>query len=178
MSLLNKIAQAEKYSLTDEDISRYLDGDVNIIRYEDLAVMYDLEELFFKSPNVILHIPIESSKSGHWVALFQQGNSVRYFCPYGLSPRENIEYSQWLMHNEDKNQFSLVYLIKKYKGHFSYSPYKIQELKFAVNTCGRHCISRLLHKEMGDLEYFKYITSLKRYRNLNADEVVSLVMLW
>ena len=66
MDLNRTIAQAEKYSLSDDDIREYLKNDVNIVSYLDLPNVSRLQDRFTNSNNVVFHIPVGSQSAGHW----------------------------------------------------------------------------------------------------------------
>ena len=157
---LNRTLQsAERYSLSDDDIREYLNDDVNIVSYLDLPNINRLQDLFKTSDNLVIHIPVQSQSAGHWTCSFMSEDmkTFNYFCPYAFTPYKNITKSPYLTHAEDKNDFALVYLIKQFLregGKVSVNKYKIQQLKNGVNTCGRHCIARLLHKQLNNKQYY------------------------
>ena len=188
MDLNRTIAQAEKYSLSDDDIREYMKGDVNVVSYLDLPNVAKLQDLFtnptdgsVRSNNVVFHIPVGSQSAGHWTCGWLDGNTFNYWCPYAMTINENITKSPYLMHTEDKNDYALVYLVKQFVsqgGKLVQNPFKVQQLKSGTNTCGRHIVARLLHKQMTNRQYYDYITSLQKTKKLSPDELVSLVMLW
>ena len=192
LDLNRVIAQAEKYSLSDDDIREYMKGDVNIVSYLDLPNVAKLEDLFMnstdgsiRSNNVVFHIPVGSQSAGHWTCGWLDGDTgtpvFHYWCPYGFSIHENITKSPYLMHSEDRDDYALVYLVKQFVkegGKVIQNPFRLQVLKYGVNTCGRHCIARLLHKQMSNRQYYDYMNSLVKTKKLTPDELVSLVMLW
>ena len=171
MDLNRTLQLAEQYSLSDDDIREYLKDDVNIVSYLDLPSVHRLQDLFKTSDNLVIHIPVQSQSAGHWTCAWLTGsgdplgNTFNYWCPYAFTPYENITKSPYLMHSEDKNDFALVYLIKQFLregGKVSVNKYKIQQLKNGVNTCGRHVVARLLHKQLNNKQYYEYITSLEK----------------
>ena len=181
MDLNRTLQLAERYSLSDDDIREYLNDDVNIVSYLDLPNINRLQDLFKTSDNLVIHIPVQSQSAGHWVCAYMSGNTFNYFCPYAMTIHENITKSPYLMHTEDKNDYALVYLVKQFVkegGKVIQNPFKVQQLKSGTNTCGRHIVARLLHKQMNNRQYYDYITSLVKSKKLTPDELVSLVMLW
>jgi len=160
MDLNRTLQLAERYSLSDDDIREYLKDDVNIVSYLDLPNINRLQDLFKTSDNLVIHIPVQSQSAGHWTCSFMSEDmkTFNYWCPYAFTPYENITKSPYLMHSEDKNDFTLVYLIKQFLregGKVSVNKYKIQQLKNGINTCGRHCIARLLHKQLNNKQYYE-----------------------
>lgn len=169
-----EIINYEKKALSWQEIRRFFEGNVNIISYEDLFHIESINEIFDENNRVILFYPVESKFSGHYVALWKNNeNYISYYDPYGMTPMEDINHSSYLLRNK-YNAYSLPYLFRKFRkagGVVDINNFRNQEIKQSINTCGRHCMIRLLHKHLNHYEYNQYL----KYRGLSKDIIVSFL---
>jgi len=149
--------QAKEYSLSDDDIRRLLGGSIKITTYPDLDKTQHLNELFDEKGRAILFFPQENQQSGHWCAMIKKGREIEFFDPYGEEPDEQKEHlSSGKLQQLKMDQPLLSNLLDESGYKIYFNKVQLQQLKDCVNTCGRHCVSRLL--------YSKY--PIKRYREI------------
>jgi hypothetical protein len=152
----NKI---KSYSLSDGDIRRLLGDDISIMTYPELKHIKNIDDCFDSKGRCIILYLTESENSGHWTALLKRGNHIEFFDPYGSSPegvRKEIAPEQ--REALDETQPYLQNLLKgsAYSVSYNHNPFQID--KPGINTCGRHCVTRLAH---GDLPLDKYKALIK-----------------
>jgi hypothetical protein len=151
--------QAEEYTLSDDDIRRLLGGNIKITSYPDLDKVQHINELFDRRGRAIIFFPQQSQESGHWTAMIKNGREIEFFDPYGEPPdaqkdglsrtkKEELRMTRPLLSDLLENSGSRVIFNKV----------QLQEMADDVNTCGRHCVTRLL--------YSKY--PIQRYRAMIA----------
>ena len=179
-TLKQDVKNAAKYSLSSDDIRRSLNNDVSILLYEDLANVDDIRSIFEPSNNVVLLYPDTQYNQGHWVALmyFPERSHIIYFDPYNLSIRKSLEYSRHL-HNkpyilalpELLERFLLSSAGTRNNTLDLKTKHRMQVMTDNISTCGRHVISRIIHRDLSNEEYERYLV----YDKLNPDEIVSLI---
>ena len=172
LTLKQDVKDAAKYSLSSDDIRRSLNNDVSILLYEDLANVDDIRHIFEPSNNVVLLYPDTQYNQGHWVALMYHPNRnhIIYFDPYNLSIRKSLEYSRHL-HNKPYI-LALPELLERFPGTLDLkTKHRMQVMTDNISTCGRHVISRIIHRDLSNEEYERYLV----YDKLSADEIVTLI---
>ncbi len=176
-TLKQDVKDAAKYSLSSDDIRRSLNNDVSILLYEDLANVDDIRHIFEPSNNVVLLYPDTQYNQGHWVALMYHrthpsspNGHIIYFDPYNLSIRKSLEYSRHL-HNKPYI-LALPELLERFPGTLDLkTKHRMQVMTDNISTCGRMVICRIIHRDLSNEEYERYLV----YDKLNADEIVTLI---
>jgi hypothetical protein len=114
----------------------------------------------------------EDASTGHWVCMIKRGKEIEYFDPYGgykpdserrwLSPQKLEELGQ--------DEPTLSRMIKAAGYKVVSNPYHFQREGIDINTCGRHCCSRLLFSHLPLKDYKAMITESR----VPADKFVTL----
>lgn len=151
----------EDYALSDSDINKLLDG-TKIFRYPDLKNMSSIDDAFDKYGRAMMLYLTSDENTGHWVCMLKRPNNViEYFDPYGGYKPDGER--KWLSKQQlqELGQDEPI-LTKMLHGYTVKSnPYKLQAESGgnkAINTCGRHCVTRLL---LGHLPINKYAELIK-----------------
>lgn len=180
MSALNRfLIAAEKRALSGQEIVHFLNGDVTIVHYELLNTVYDIKQLFTTSNRVVLLLPVESRKQGHWISIiyFPSENFISIYDSYGMTLEQDIIASSYLIHHQSrKQQLALPHLLERFDGRYEVNRERVQQLEDGINTCGRHAIIRLHHSHMKNSEYTQYIRGKVDKCKLNTDMLVTLMM--
>ena len=175
--------------LEDEDttftqISHALGDNVKFVHYQKLSKYSKLEDMFSSEKNVILFFPVESEASGHFVCLMQYPDgTVSYFCPYGMTPAQDISQSTRVLQYDQRVRDSLLHLIEAFKQggkRLIVNTQPLQSRADDIATCGKHCTARILFKSIVDpAEYFNFLTldPITKSRSVTKDEIVSLMFL-
>jgi hypothetical protein len=162
-------ARAEAYPLSDTDIKRLLGGNIKITTYSDLDNIHNISQLFDGMGRAILFFPQNSEQSGHWCCMIKKAREIEFFDPYGDEPddqKDSIPKRKLEQMNMDRPILSDLLHHSGYR--IIFNKVQLQKLNNDVQTCGRHCVCRLL--------YASY--PIKRYRDiiaksgLTADEFV------
>jgi len=161
----------EDYALSDSDINKLLGG-TNIFKYPELKDMASIDDAFDEMGRAMMLYLTTDDNTGHWVCMLKHGNTIEYFDPYGgykpdderewLSPQQLQELGQDIP--------ILTHMLKGYK--VISNPYKFQAESGrgkAINTCGRHCVTRLM---LGHLPLKKYAELIKS-SGINPDDFVT-----
>jgi hypothetical protein len=174
MRNINKILE---YPLSDTDIRTILGQNIKIWNYPDLVSVQDFNELFDDEGRCLILYDIQSSTSGHWTCamIHPDEERIEFFDPYGIkydseknwisekklrSFHEKVDYVTNIFRNAMKSGYTVYY-----------NPYKFQEDKPGINTCGRQCCVRILHKDTPLRDYYNFVKSQK----MSPDKYVSLI---
>jgi len=149
--------QAEGYSLSDDDIRRLLGGNIKITTYADLKNVQNINELFDSRGRAIIFYPQQNSQSGHWTAMIRSGRQIEFFDPYGEPPdaqKDGISKSKLEQMRMDHPD--LTNLLERSGCRVIFNKIQLQTMANDVQTCGRHCVCRLLY----------YRKPIQRYREM------------
>jgi len=161
-------------SLSNDDIHRMLRGRTNILAYRDLADVDRLEDVLVNDSCVLLYET--SDNVGHWCCVFirrpttvdKRGRikklqpELHWFDSYGMMPDSELRYIDGHYRKKsDQKQTHLTRLIldwiRRNKGDFRYSQYRLQKLAPGVNTCGRFVVLRLTLKDLSEDEFARVV---------------------
>jgi hypothetical protein len=169
---LGEMPEIESYSLSESDIQKMIPT-LKIVPYTDLHNAQTIDDVLDPKGRLMLLYLTENKNTGHWVCLLKYRNSniIEYFDPYG-NYRPDGE-SKWLTPQKLKE---LGQATKKLTQLLQESPYEVksnaypfQKDKLNMNTCGRHCTTRLYFKHLRLPEYIKLVEST----GLEPDKFVS-----
>jgi hypothetical protein len=158
------------YPLSDSDINHILKPPTNIMVYSSLELVNDIDEIFDSLGRVMLLYPVSSESNGHWVCMIKRPNEIEFFDPYGKAPDTELKWMSSSLRRElnlEKPVLTRLFDESEYKVVFN--TYKFQEDDKAVNTCGRHCIARLMYKDLSLDAYKKLVLG----SGLSPDEFVA-----
>lgn len=164
------LERVKAYSLSDGDIRRVLGDDIKIFTYPQLKRLRNADDLFDDKGRCLILFLTNSETEGHWCCLLNKKKGIEFFDPYGDTPNEikaEIPKSR-----RDALDMSSPYLMRLLKGSgrpVYYNTYPFQKESRDVNTCGRHCIVRLLYAPSSIETYKRIIDS----SGLSPDNFVS-----
>lgn len=160
------------YALSGYDILEMLKGKTNIIMYNELYKIKNIDEVIKYGTCVILYNTSEFR--GHWCCLIVNNDRIEFFDPYGILIDDEIKPSFMSKlfikkyYSRDKKRLQKLIYYSKYD-KVEYNNYPVQKRENNINTCGRHVVTRILMKDLLLEEYIKYIYSFK---GRTPDEVV------
>lgn len=150
--------EAKEYALSDDDIKRLLGGNIKITSYPDLEHIHHLNELFDNRGRAILFVPQTSQTNGHWTALIKNGREIEFFDPYGEEPeKQKSNLSEDKLEALHMNEPLLANLLDNSGCKIYFNKVQLQKLSNDVNTCGRHCVCRLLYYKLPVEKYRQII---------------------
>jgi hypothetical protein len=142
-------------ALTNYEISAALNDEVRVIRYEDIPRFHNVQELLFPYGCCVINYPIEVDV-GHWVVLLYTKNDrrqkiIEFFDPYGMFPDNEFLFSN--INKANPHYLSQILLTSHYP--IEYNEVDYQRRSEGVDTCGRHVINRVLHRDWNMKKYNK-----------------------
>lgn len=166
------IKQLESISLSDEDIKRLLNNNINIITYTDLVNTCNIDDILDPfGACIILYLTQENY--GHWTCLHKINNDLlEFFDSYGTIIDDELKSIERNFRKKSKQNYPhLTSLLYECPYDISYNHYPFQKKNNNIKTCGRHVVTRLLLK---DLSLDDYIDFMKSF-NYDADYVVTYI---
>ncbi|MBS1735809.1 MAG: hypothetical protein JSS98_04300, partial [Bacteroidetes bacterium] len=121
----------------------------------------------------IILFPVQSSSSGHWCALIyhEDINTLEWFDPYGFSWNQELKYSEdtkWTKYNIIGQ---LMDKAKEQGFQTMFNPYRFQQLKDGISTCGKHSSLRARFSYLKIDDYAKLMLHQKE----SADYIVTIM---
>lgn len=171
-ALQSKMPEIESYALSESDIQQKIPT-LKIVPYPDLLKANKIDDVLDQKGRLMLLYLTENQNTGHWVCLlkYRGTNIIEYFDPYGGYKPDGE--SKWLTPQKLKElgQASkrLTQLLDESSYEVKSNAFPFQKDKMNMNTCGRHCTTRLYFKHLKLPEYIKLVEST----GLPADKFVS-----
>ena len=134
------------YPLSSNDIMKILDNNTNVIEYSTLYNINNIDDVLKNGSCVILYKT--NINYGHWCCITTNKNKICFFDPYGYlidsEIKEFIDNDFGHGYYKGKKLVELLYN-SKYK-YIEYNDKPLQEMKTNINTCGRHCCTKIIFK--------------------------------
>lgn len=171
-ALQSKMPEIESYSLSESDIQKMIPT-LKIVPYTDLLHATKIDDVLDEKGRLMLLYLTENHNTGHWVCLLNYRGTkiIEYFDPYGGYKPDGE--SKWLSSKKLKElgqaSKKLTQLLDESSYEVKSNAYPFQSDKLNMNTCGRHCTTRLYFKHLKLPEYIKLVEST----GLPADKFVS-----
>ena len=161
-ALEDRMPEIESYSLSEDDIQKMIPT-LKILAYTDLLNAEKIDDVLDEKGRLMLLYLTENHNTGHWVCLlnYRNSNIIEYFDPYG-NYRPDGE-SKWLSSKKLKElgqaSKKLTQLLNESSYEVKSNAFPFQKDKMNMNTCGRHCTTRLYFKHLRLPEYIKLVES-------------------
>jgi hypothetical protein len=177
--LKNKINDIKDDPMSMKELDEFLPNDSIKLIYSNLNNYVDWNDLTKNNKiKYIILLILHNEKEGHYVCLINDDNYIEYFDPYGLDIAKHIDFNkpetnEYLGQGKNK----LVDMLKQTNKKVIINKHEFQSLlNLDTNTCGRHCLYRMIaHKKKGYnlIKYYNYMKKLKKMTSLSYDEIVS-----
>lgn len=151
-------------SLSSEDILKSLKYQCNLIAYEDMHKIKNIDELLNKYNKCVI-LYQSSPNYGHWTCIWLYKNILYYFDSYGFKPDVQLLFvgdrGSDIRISLNSNYPYLSNLMIKSPYNIDYNDIMLQDItNDTVATCGRYVILRLLNPTLSH-EKFKKLLSPK-----------------
>ena len=170
--LLQDLIEIEQQKPLDKDDVLKMSQRKNLryLYYDDIKSSDTLHKLLPEPDSGLLILFVthkQNSEVGHFCLFFRNKRSgIHFFDSYGFGLKKVLDITgssnkiQNLMHGHDV--------------HINKHPYqRMHKGRAAINTCGRHCITRWNSSHLKPKEY----EDLMYHRSLDSDEIVTLLTL-
>ena len=167
---MTTLQEAEAYPLGDDDINKILEPDTHIFTYPYLKQVKDIDEIFDPYGRAMMLYLTENKNTGHWVCLIRRPDEIEFFDPYGEPVDKQLTWVGKGKRTQLEQDRPLLSKLLREKGvDVVCNKTKFQLVDDDVATCGRHCVIRLLFK---DLPLPKYAEMIKK-SGMTPDEFVT-----
>ena len=169
---VKKADEVRSYALSESDIKKMIPT-LKIISYPQLLNATHIDDVLDNKGRLMLLYLTQSENMGHWVCLLKRRGTkiIEYFDPYGNYKPDGE--SKWLPPQKLKELKQNTFQLSKLLDNSSYkvlsNAYPFQKDVTDMNTCGRHCTTRLYLKHLSLPQYIKFI----KKSGLNPDDFVS-----
>lgn len=159
--------------LTGSDIQKTTNGKCPMHLYKDLLKFNSIQEILGQYNKCIVLFPVKSSTNGHWCALIyhEDINTLEWFDPYGFSWDQELKYSE----DTKWTQYNIIgQLMNKAKEQgfiTTFNPYRFQQLKDGISTCGKHSSLRARFSYLKIDDYAKLMLHQKE----SPDYIVTIM---
>jgi hypothetical protein len=157
-----KAREIRGYPLGEDDVHNIIPT-LRIISYPTLLDYDNIHDILDEKGRLLILYLTKAMNHGHWVCLLKQKRNgqeyIEYFDPYGNYKPD--EESKWI--SQDKlREFSedthyLTELLRNSGMKVTYNKYPFQSTEKDINTCGRHCVTRLYCKHLSLPQYTKMV---------------------
>lgn len=183
MSSKTELKRHKNYALSDQEVIDLVKGKAKVVTYDQLHKYGSINELL-PGPHDAVFLLYQQDKSyGHWVALFKRTNKkgnveIEHFCPYGTMIDDPLLWTTKSKRKElhmDYPYLSKLLLKAPRNYEIIYNQYPFQKMGKGINTCGRHAVMRLRHKDLSLNEYKnRFIKALGgNIRSKKTDDLVT-----
>jgi hypothetical protein len=174
-----KIERIIEDPIGDDDIRAYL-PDSKIMKYSELARYKTIEDLLPEPVDYAFLLYEDSPNKGHWVCVSRYGKTIEFFDSYGGAPDTQLGWVSCPRRRSlGQGRPMLTDLFNKSKASIVYNPIKYQGESDDINTCGRHCLFRIINltKAQRRLEdYYKTMRELEEDYKEPYDTIVANII--
>lgn len=164
-------------SISDDDIKKYFPNAL-ILTYPELANYKTIEDILKKDGYFFL-LYLDSPNKGHWCLVsYTPKGAIEFFDSYAYPIDDELLFVDNCKKRKQLGQDKAILsrMFNKTKKDVYFNDIKYQQLKDGINTCGRHCIFRLLLLKkygMNLNQYEKTMEKLKEESGMSYDKLVS-----
>lgn len=158
--------------LTGQDVEITTNGHCPIHLYRDLLKFNHIKEVIGGHNACIVLFPVKSSTDGHWITILYhpKTNTIEHWDSYGLSWTQELKYSQ-----DEETKYNILGQLydkaRKEGYNVVYNPFRYQQMKEGINTCGKHASIRARFRYLDMYEYKKLMMG----QSNNPDYLVSIL---
>lgn len=165
--------------LGDDDIRFYLPN-AKIMKYSELENYKDINDLLPKNKDFAVILYEDSPNKGHWTAVLKYEPYLEFFDSYGGYPDTQLGWVPCPIRKVLKQTKPLLTdLFNKSDYQIIYNPIKYQKDNNDINTCGRHCVFRIINLLKGGnslSDYYNLMKQLKNETGESYDEIVANII--
>ncbi len=128
--------------LGDHEISSYLNGRTQVIKYNEIPKYKNIEEFLGPYGNAV--ILLETKRDfGHWICLKITGNVISFFDSYGDFPDQQKNFVNAKFLKDSGQKFNIICKMlddASYKYTIEFSDRRLQNMDdLSIATCGHWC---------------------------------------
>lgn len=171
--------EKKKIPMGDDTIKKYFPN-MKVITYSELKNVKNIKELLPHNKSCFVLLYQHTEHSGHWVCVCRFNDKIEFFDSYGEEPDTEQLIPEDELRNLGIEEKYLTNLFKNSGMKVEHNNVKYQSDNGKdINTCGRHCVFRLLNmleKDRDLKDYYKFMKQLKNMSKEPYDKIVSLLI--
>lgn len=157
---------------TIKDIRNLTNENNPMLTYDELN-KYSNQGFYEKAKQgLVIFLPTQNPKLGHWVCVIKNKEGLYYFDPYGYEIDKNLALGEKYYNMMGEQMYPhLSRLFLEYPGKISYNNFKYQDKKNSVH-CGRWCALRIYFKHLTEKQFRELVNIIKKANKLkNYDDI-------
>ena len=175
-------------SLSGDDLQKLVPYKLNIFKYPEIANYEIIDDMLGNNEAAIIlfetHLNESKQSVGHWTAILRSRDadnnpSVNFFDSYGFIPDDEKglidEQFMNMIGMSDNFLCRLLNRAHQMADVIEYNEVPLQKMDRNIGTCGRHCMLRILMKDISMADYQKFMRSLAKKGGKSVDEVVTIL---
>lgn len=161
-------------AMSFDDIQAWMPG-LPVIKYSDFSTCKDIRSYLNNPYGGCIFLYETRVNSGHYCAVMKQGKGIEVFDPYGIQPDKELDLvTRDVMDQTGQTNAFLSGLLLQTGVPIHYNDHKLQKMALGISTCGRHCIVRLLRRDV-DIDTYAHELRKNKLR-VNPDVFVSVIV--
>jgi len=163
--------------LGDDDL-RYYFSKARILKYNQLVQYSSIEALLPEERDFCFLLIEDSPNRGHWVALLRHHNQIEFFDSFGGKVDSQLSWScPSVRRGLGQCKTHLSDLLNQSPFEVVYNPIPYQQDGQDINTCGRHCVLRIVSRfspeNLNLSDYYSLMKYWKKQTGQTYDEIVA-----
>jgi len=150
------------YSLSADDIKRFLNNKIRVIVYRDLSKFQNIDQILDPHDGCIILYETEHGY-GHWTLLMRTRWGIEFFDSYGVRIDDQIDQIRQ-NYRDIKGQIYphlTAMILNSGYDHIISNNVPLQKKSMDVQTCGRWCIFRFINRKSDLRSFIKLFESYK-----------------
>lgn len=156
-----QIEELKRTALGDNEISAYLNGQTKVVKYNEIPIYCDINQLLGPFNNCVILLETKQN-FGHWICLKKKNGVISFFDSYGDFPDEQKKFvnSKFLADSGQKYNIICKMLDEaSYNYTIEFSDRRLQNMDdLSIATCGHWC-SVFIKSGMLVDEFYDFIDS-------------------
>jgi hypothetical protein len=171
-----ELERIKSYALSNDDINDILGSDTKVFTYPKFFDFEHIDEAFDREGRCVFLFLTQDEHTGHWLCMFKRPEGIEYFDSYGDKPDAQRSWlSEEKLEELGEGEPRLTELLRASGQRVYYSTCQYQVERSDVSSCGRWCATRLLCKDMSNLQFFNFVKEqMKELGLTKRDDWVSL----
>jgi hypothetical protein len=162
VTLQKLIQRMETSAVSVKTMKELMPDGVDVLVYEQLKGK-QRKQLFTNKRGIVVLIPKEGTKTGHFIALLPRKNHIEYFSSLGNSFESELK-----MLKQKQTYFHTLL-----GSDYIYNRVKLQSGDYSIKTCAQYVFARMI---LYKLKLREFVEIFKRNVDLETpDEIVSLM---
>jgi hypothetical protein len=165
------LKRIREYALSNDDINEILGTDTKVFTYPKFFEFEHIDEAFDREGRCVFLFLTENEHTGHWLCMFKRPEGIEYFDSYGDKPDAQRDWlSEEKLIELGEPTARLTELLRNSGQRVYYNTFQYQVERSDISSCGRWCASRLLCKDMTNLQFYNFVKEGMKEMGTNSKD--------